>query len=141
MVCLNIAILSLFYTAFGGLLSYVLKQVFYPYDKEWMKYSLNYKIGEVSLQLIFIGLVAYWSMFVIEKAPPIFPVSKAFDKSVDTYISGMFFVYAIFLFFDHLTNKIQHIYTHSHTLILRKMDGKQTTSEIHQDGVSTFSGN
>lgn len=135
MVCLNIAILSLFYTAFGGFLSYALKRVFYKYDDEWEKFNLHFKVIEVSLQIILIGIVAYWSMFFIEKAPPIFPVSKSFDKSVDTYISGIFFVYAIFLFFEHLTNKIQHIYTHSHSLLIRKMDGKETTSEIHQDGV------
>jgi hypothetical protein len=135
MVCLNIAILSLFYTAFGAFLSYLLKLVFYKYDEQWETYSLYFKVTEVSTQIIIIGVIAYWSMFLIEKAPPIFPVSKAFDKSVDTYISGMFFIYAIFLFFDHLSNKIKHIYTHSHNLFLRKMEKKQNTVKLHQDGL------
>ncbi len=135
MVCLNIAILSLFYTAFGGFLSYILDKLFYKYDDEWKNFNLHFKVLEVSLQIILIGVVAYWSMFFIERAPPIFPVSKVFDKSVDTYISGIFFIYAIFLFFNHLTNKIQYIYTHSHDLLMRKMDKNKVKDKMHQNGL------
>ena len=135
MVCLNIAILVIFYTAFGGVLSFSLKNIFYDFDENWKNFSLPFKISEIGLELIFIGIVAYWSMFLIEKAPPIFPVSKTFDKSVDTYISGIFFVYAIFLFFNHLSSKIQSVYYSLSTIVMRKMDRKQTTSEIHQYGV------
>jgi small-conductance mechanosensitive channel len=135
MVCLNIAILAAFYTGFGGLLSFGLKNVFYKLDENWQTFNLSFKIGEVLLEIVVIGIIAYWSMFFIEKAPPIFPVSKKFDKSVDTYISGIFFAYAIFLFFGDLSHKIQYIYTELSDSVTRKMDGKQTKDKIHQNGV------
>jgi len=135
MVCLNIAVLTLFYTVLGGLLSYGLKNVFTPFDDTWTNATLGFKVGETSLELIVIGLIAYWSMYFIEKAPPLFPVSKKFDTSVDTYISGVFFVYAIFLFFDELWSKVQHIYTYITHIVLRKMDGEQSSDKKHQDGV------
>jgi len=135
MICMNISILTLFYTVFGGIVSFGLKTLFYEFDETWKRSQLLFKIGEVGLELVFIGIIAYWSMFYIRKAPPIFPVSKAFDESVDTYISGIFFVYAIFLFFDHLSDKIQYLYKDSMKLVMRKMDGKQTNDTIHQDGV------
>jgi hypothetical protein len=74
-------------------------------------------------------------MFFVEKAPPIFPVPKKFDESVDTYISGVFFVYAIFLFFDHLWNKIKHIYDYIPELTLRKNGLEKDHDKTHQDGV------
>lgn len=134
-VTLNVSILAIFYTAFGGIISFGLKTLFYEFDETWKRSRLLFKIGEVGLELIFIGIIAYWSMFYIRKAPPIFPVSKTFDESVDTYISGIFFVYAIFLFFDHLSDKIQYLYKDSIKVLMRKMDGKQTNDTIHQNGV------
>lgn len=135
LVSLNIAILTVFYTVFGGVLSFGLEKIFTQYDEKWKSQSLSFKFGEVSLELIIIGLVAYWSMFFVEKAPPIFPVSKKFDESVDTYISGVFFVYAIFLFFDHLWNKIKNIYDHILELTVRKNGPKKDQDSTHQDGV------
>ena len=39
-----------------------------------------------------------------------FPVHKVLDKEVDTYISGLFFAFAMFLFLGDLTEKIKHLY-------------------------------
>jgi hypothetical protein len=39
-----------------------------------------------------------------------FAVNKVLDREVDTYISGLFFAFAMFLFLGDLTEKIKYIY-------------------------------
>jgi hypothetical protein len=49
-------------------------------------------------------------IWFIRDAPPIFPVSKEVDRFTDTYISGIFFTYAVFIFLDDLGTKLKHLY-------------------------------
>ena len=107
---LNIGILAIFYTAFGGLMSYVLHYLFDDYDDEWKNSSLLYQVYDVCVELVVIGLIAFWTMYFMREAPPIFPVSKGMDELVDTYTSGLFFAFAMFLFLGDMTSKVQHIY-------------------------------
>lgn len=109
MSSLNIGILSVFYTMIGAALSYVLNIIFKPYGVDWRSQSLFFKTSEVSIQLAIIGLVAFWTTYIIQISPPVFPVSRRMDRMVDTYISGVFFVYAVFIFFDPLWDKIKNI--------------------------------
>ena len=109
-VTLNTGILSIFYTAIGGLISYILYYFVDKHDEEWEKKSTLYQVSDVSIQLALIGTIAFWLTYIIKEAPPIFPVSKELDALVDTYISGVFFAYAMFLFIDFLDSKLKFIY-------------------------------
>lgn len=109
-VTLNTGILSIFYTALGGVLSYVLYYFFDEHDSTWETQSTFYQVGMVSAELIVVGIIAIWSSYIIREAPPIFPVSKELDEFVDTYISGIFFVFAMFIFLDNLGSKLQYLY-------------------------------
>jgi hypothetical protein len=109
-VTLNTSILAVFYTTIGGIISYLLGIfVDEPMD-EWKKHPIWYQAGSVSLQLAIIGSLAFWITYIIREAAPIFPVSKPLDELVDTYISGVFFAYAMFLFINYLDSKIQYLY-------------------------------
>jgi len=61
---------------------------------------------EVSL----LALIAFWSVFTINTSAPIFPVRHEMAAFVDTYTSGMFFLYAIFLFMNDLGEKLKYVY-------------------------------
>jgi hypothetical protein len=92
---------------------------FDDHDEIWEKErSTLYQVGMVGLEIVVIAIVAFWSYFIIRDAPPLFPVSKHLDVFVDSYISGIFFAYAMFLFLDNLSSKIQFLY--------HKFLGKQT---------------
>lgn len=136
-VTLNVSILAVFYTGLGGLLSYLLYQFIQEHDQEWEKQPAWYQILDVSVQLALVGIVAFWITYNIKEAPPIFPVSKKMDEMVDTYISGVFFAYAMFLFIEYLDSKIQFLYDKfiGDTFSLRKMDKNQSKDRIHQYGV------
>ena len=129
---LNVAISSLFYTGLGGLLSFVMGYIFDDFDQVWKTRSIFYQLLEIGLELSMFGLVAFWVSHVIEGAAPIFPVSDAMDKAVDSYVSGLFFAYAMFLFLDELSSKIKHVYN---TLV------KPVVAKVIPDGGYLLEGN
>lgn len=117
---INVAILSVFYTSLGGLISYGLFQFVSPYDEKWEKQSTIYQILDIMAELSLVGILAFWITYNIKEAPPIFKVSKEMDSLVDTYISGIFFAYAMFLFLEYLDSKIKFLY--QKYLSTRKME-------------------
>lgn len=108
-VSLNVGILAIFYTILGGVLSYVMHYLFDEFDKDWKERSLVYQYFDVSVEVVLIGLVAFWTIFYIKDAPPIFRVGKSIDGFVDSYISGIFFSFSLFLFSDDLQSKIKYL--------------------------------
>lgn len=109
-VTLNSALLAICYTLLGVLVSFVLYYLFDEYDKAWEKRPLWYQLLDVFLEISLLSVIAFWSAHVIEIAPPIFPVRKALDTLVDSYISGIFYVFAVFLFMDGLTVKLKFLF-------------------------------
>ena len=107
---INVGILAIFYTLLGGVLSYGMHHLFDDFGEHWKSKSLLFQILDVSVELIAIALVAFWTIFYIRDDPPIFPVSKVMDEFVDTYVSGIFFSFSLFLFFGDLESKIKHLY-------------------------------
>jgi ABC-type Na+ efflux pump permease subunit len=107
---LNIGILAIFYTVFGALISYLLFHLFDDFGKEWKEQDVLYQTADVVTELTLVGAIAFWSMSFIRDAAPMFPVNKVLDKEVDTYISGLFFAFAMFMFLGDLTEKIKYIY-------------------------------
>ena len=109
-VSMNAGILAIFYTLFGLIISIGLNTIFGECDNKWKKLHVAYKIGDVSSEIVILALIAFWSEHIIEIAPPFFPVRKELDLLVDSYISGIFYMYAIFLFMGSLSDKIKNIW-------------------------------
>jgi len=108
---LNIVILAIFYTVLGAFLSFLLFHLFDDFDKDWENETLSYQVGDISLELSIVGLVAYWSTHVISEFTPFFEVHPELDKLIDSYISGLFYAIAVFIFLDGLTDKVKFLYT------------------------------
>lgn len=115
-ISLNIGILAIFYTVLGGVLSYIMHHVFDEFEttdkseKQWKDKSFAYKLFDICVELIIIGLVAFWVIHYVKDSPPIFHISKSMDAFIDTYISGIFFTFSLFLFFGDLESKIKYMY-------------------------------
>jgi H+/Cl- antiporter ClcA len=109
-VTINASLLAVMYTLFGALISYIFYHIFDEFDENWKKRSEVYKITEVTVEVIIIAIIAFWSAFYIEKLQPFVPVRKELDTLVDGFISGIFFIFAIFLFIDQLTDKLKYLY-------------------------------
>jgi hypothetical protein len=109
-VTINVAVLAIFYTIFGSVISYIMYHIFDEFDEDWKKRSELYKFTDVFIEIIIISLSAFWSAHIIEKLPPFFSVRKELDILVDGYISGIFFIFAMFLFLDELTEKLKFLH-------------------------------
>jgi H+/Cl- antiporter ClcA len=109
-VTINASLLAVMYTLFGALISYIFYHIFDEFDENWKKRSEVYKITEVTVEVVIIAIIAFWSAFYIEKLQPFVPVRKQLDTLVDGFISGIFFIFAIFLFIDQLTDKLKYLY-------------------------------
>ena len=109
-VTVNAGVLAVFYTIFGALISYIFYHIFDEFDDEWKKRSELYKFSDVTFEIVVIAVIAFWSARFIELFPPFFPVRKELDTMVDGYISGIFFIFAIFLFINELTDKLKYLH-------------------------------
>lgn len=107
---LNIAMLSVFYAFLGGVVSFVFHYLFDEFDDTWKNKSDWFKILDIAIEVCCLALIAFWSVFTINTSAPIFPVRHYLAGFVDTYTSGMFFIYAIFLFMGDLGEKMKHFY-------------------------------
>jgi hypothetical protein len=110
LVTLNAALLAIFYTLLGVLVSFVLYYLFDEFNDEWESQTLLYRLTDVSLEISLLYMIAFWSAHVIEIAPPIFAVRKELDILVDSYISGIFYVFAVFVFMNDLTDKLKSLF-------------------------------
>jgi len=114
----NLAFLAIFFTFMGGIVSFILYYLFDEYgpdDKpprnmQWEKHSLFRKLADVSLEVVSIGLLSFWLTYFVNTSIPIIPVSPVLAPYVDTYTTGMFFMYTVFLFASDLTSKLKFIY-------------------------------
>jgi len=109
-VTLNAALLAIFYTLLGVFVSFILYYIFDEFNEDWEKKSVLYKFTDVSLEIALLSVIAFWSAHVIEIAPPVFPVRKQLDILVDSYISGIFYVFAVFVFMNDLTDKLKSLF-------------------------------
>jgi hypothetical protein len=115
---LNICILAIFFTFIGGFISYIFYYIFDEYGPddepkrgmEWEKHSFIRKVADIGLEITSIGVVSFWLTYFINTTAPIFPVRADLVSFVDTYTTGMFFMYTVFLFTNDLSSKLRHIY-------------------------------
>jgi hypothetical protein len=160
-VTLNAAALAIFYTMLGVLVSYMLYHLFDSFDDKWKKErSLAFQLTDVSLEISILSIIAFWSAHIIELAPPLFPVRKELDRLVDGYISGIFYIFAIFVFVDELSDKLKYLFNElfgkhfskffpaygsiidlslSYMPSKSKTESRNAISKQEKDGVSPFS--
>jgi hypothetical protein len=107
---LNIAVLSIVYAFLGGIVSFVFHYLFDEFDDSWKAKSTTFQLFDIAVEVSLLALIAFWSVFTINTSAPIFPVRREMAAFVDTYTSGMFFLYAIFIFMDDLGEKLKFVY-------------------------------
>jgi hypothetical protein len=107
---LNIALLSVLYAFLGGVVSFVFHYLFDEFGEDWKSKSTMFQLFDIAVEVALLALIAFWTVFTINTSAPIFPVRREMAAFVDTYTSGMFFMYAIFVFMDDLGEKLKYMY-------------------------------
>jgi hypothetical protein len=111
-VSANAAILAVIHTIYGAFISYLFYYLFDEFDENWEKRSLLYKFTDVAIEIMAIAVFGYWAAVFTGNFSPIFPISKENEIAVDGWVSGIFFVLALFLFLDDLTHKLKYLQIH-----------------------------
>jgi len=117
-VTANIALFAMVYTFAGAILSYVLWYAFDPYDPEseaevdkvWETKGLLFQFYDILVELALIAITAFWLTYYLDTAAPIIPIRKGLEDFIDSYTSGMFFMFAIFIFLNDLSSKLKYIF-------------------------------
>jgi hypothetical protein len=115
-VSLNVSILSVFYTVIGACISYVFYYLFDEYDPSnkktttWEKRGIAFQLTDICLEIALISTSSFWIVFFMNEYFPIIPVRTAFAPYIDTYATGLFFMYTIFMFVDSFGNKLMYIF-------------------------------
>jgi hypothetical protein len=113
---LNIAVLAAVYVFLGSLVSFVfyyLFDIYEPYHDvglEWEDKSVTYKVSELIVQIMSIAVITFWTSIVINEMFPIIPIQAQFARLLDTYATGLFFIYAVFIFVDSLDEKVKFMF-------------------------------
>ena len=115
-VTANIAVFALVYTIAGALMSFVLYYLFDMYDPEkkegleWEKKGIAFQLFDIIVELSIISTMAFWLVYILNVSTPIIPVRKGLEDFVDSYTSGMFFMFAVFIFLTDLTSKLKYVF-------------------------------
>jgi hypothetical protein len=105
----NAAILAVLHTIYGVFISYVFYYLFDEFNDSWEARSTFYKVSDVIIEIMLIAVFGYWASETTLLLSPIFPTSKAKEIAVDSWVSGIFFVIALFLFLDGLNDKLKYL--------------------------------
>jgi hypothetical protein len=111
----NIAMLAIVYTILGSFMSFIFYYLFDEYDLwherglDWEKKSLTYQVADLLIEVALIAVVSFWSTFFVNERFPIIPVNVRFAEYIDTYSTGLFFMYTIFIFVDSFGYKLQYV--------------------------------
>lgn len=108
-ISINLAVLGVAYIALGLFISYIFYYLFDEFDDEWKKKSVWFKVIDVCVEVALVVLCAYWVSQAIESLPPIVPIPLPIAREIESYTADFFFVLALFLFLDELTNKLKYL--------------------------------
>lgn len=114
----NIVILAIFYAFLGAFVSFVFYYFFDEYDPadkdpvktKWGTYSGWYQLYDVCVEIALISLASFWTTYTVNTTTYIIPVRNELSPFIDSYTTGLFFMYTIFLFLNDLSNKLTFLY-------------------------------
>jgi hypothetical protein len=112
----NIATFASLYTLAGGIMSFFLYYLFDVYNPDnqeglgWEKKGLMFQVFDVAVEIALVGVGAFWLVYFINTSAPIIPVRHGLQDFVDSYTSGMFFMFAVFIFMSDLSHKLKYLF-------------------------------
>jgi amino acid transporter len=103
---INLILLSIFYVVIGFLVSYLIGLFFPDYSEEWKKEPLWLRTADVTAEVSLLVVASFWVTYFARLVIPVIPLKPSLEHYLEQYAGNTMFVYAIFIFFDDLSDKL-----------------------------------
>ena len=109
LMSVDITVIGLLYTGLGIFISFIIYYLFEEFEEDWTSKTTTYQIIDIVLELTIVILCAFWISYIIRKFPRLLPIPPEQAFMIDTYAIEVFFLFALFLFLDGMTNKMKYM--------------------------------
>ena len=103
---INLVVLGLLYAVLGYYVSYGIGLLFPDYSDEWKNEPAWIRWGDVIAEVSLLVIAAFWVTYAVRFLIPIVPLKPALEHYVEQYAGNFMFMYAIFIFFGDLSDKL-----------------------------------
>jgi hypothetical protein len=103
---INLVVLGLFNAVLGFFVSYAIGLLFPDFTDEWKKEPAWIQYADVIAEVSLLVIAAFWVTYLVRFVIPIVPLRPALEHYVEQYAGNFMFLYAIFIFFDDLSDKM-----------------------------------
>jgi hypothetical protein len=103
---INLILLAIFYVIIGFLVSYGIGLFFPDYTEEWKKEPLWLRLADVTAEVALLVVASFWVTYFARFVIPVIPLKPSLEHYLEQYAGNTMFVYAIFIFFNDLSDKL-----------------------------------
>ena len=106
----NLVVLGLFNAGLGFFVSYAIGLLFPDFTDEWKKEPAWIQWSDVIAEISLLVIAAFWVTYLVRFIIPIVPLSPSLEHYIEQYGSNFMFLYAIFIYFDDLSDKMLFLF-------------------------------
>ena len=107
---INLVILGLLNAALGFFVSYGIGLLFPDFTDEWKKEPAWVQWSDVITEVSLLVIAAFWVTYLVRFIIPVVPLRPSLEHYIEEYGSNFMFLYAIFIFFDDLSDKMLFLF-------------------------------
>ena len=107
---INLVILGLLNAALGFFVSYGIGLIFPDFTDEWKKEPAWVQWSDVITEVSLLVIAAFWVTYLVRFIIPVVPLRPSLEHYIEEYGSNFMFLYAIFIFFDDLSDKMLFLF-------------------------------
>jgi hypothetical protein len=106
----NLVVLGLFNAGLGFFVSYAIGLLFPDFTDEWKREPAWIQWSDVIAEISLLVIAAFWVTYLVRFIIPIVPLKPALEQYIEQYGSNFMFLYAIFIYFDDLSDKMLFLF-------------------------------
>lgn len=103
---INLVVLGILYAGLGFFVSWSIGLLFPDFTEEWKREAVWVQYADVIAEVSLLVIAAFWVTYLVRFVIPIVPLRPALEHYVEQYAGNFMFLYAIFIFFDDLSDKM-----------------------------------
>ena len=107
---INLVILGLLNAALGFFVSYGIGLLFPDFTDEWKKEPAWVQWSDVIAEISLLVIAAFWVTYLVRFIIPVVPLRPSLEHYIEEYGSNFMFLYAVFIFFDDLSDKMLFLF-------------------------------